>query len=636
MIYFGCLLSGALLVMLFSIKHIDAPIVQASTVPTVSRSFDRPGQSLVKVYPTATAAPASAQYLVTINGQPVFVERYNNASYVHFAFAGKVDLTVTMTTAQGDYQVSPQRRAPEVVRQGNRLSFSMTQPQKLVVHNRDLNAEQLFILADAWETAQPPVQATNLLSYAVDNTGQQDVTEIVQQAIDEVAAQRGVLYIPPGIYQIQQINLKSNLTLYLAGGAILAATRQTFPAYGQGLLNLSDVNNVKILGPGTILGNGSYWRPKNGWYTLLNIAESSNVLVKDILLRDPAVDNIAIEYSQNVTIENSKILASPQPKFINTDGVGIWSSRNVTIDDILYRGTDDATSQGGDKAGTIQNNENINIKNSTFMVIDAGGAFKIGSTIEQDLVRQVTYENIDIIHAEEIAGFWPVAGGRIEDIYLKNIHVEAIGQSFSPWGGSRLFEWRVMEANWEKNSSANRLGSIRNIYVSNLKVQNIGRNTSLFQGYGISQNISDVLFENFFLRGQPVKVFSQPGFQVLPSDRDQQLYVNNFNFTHRNPTLVRIEAVSGRMFQISRSGQLDTPLTIAYQIRGTAKNGIDYQTIANQVTIPAGQSMVAVPIVPIGNQATLKTVWLRLENLPHSLQYLLDAKYQDVLTLSTG
>jgi hypothetical protein len=361
--------------------------------------------------------------------------------------------------------------------------------------------------------------------------------------------------------------------------------------------------------------------------------------VQDILLRDSAVGNIAIEYSQNVTIDNSKILAAPQPKFINTDGVGIWSSRNVTIDDILYRGTDDATSQGGDQAGSIQNNENINIKNSTFMVLDAGGAFKIGTTIEQDLVRQVTYENIDIVHAEEIAGFWPVAGGRIEDIYLKNIHVEAIGKSLSQWGGSRLFEWRIMEANWEKNSSASRLGSLRNVYVTNLKVQNIGRNPSLFQGYGLLQNISNVIFNNFSLRDQPVTAFSQAGFQILPSDRDQQFYVNNFSFANRTSPLVNIQVVSGKGFQITRSSQLDAPLTVPYQIHGTAKNGVDYQMIASQVTIPAGQVMAEIAIVPIEtniDHAALKTVRLRLENLPHSLQYLLDAKFQDVLTLPTG
>ncbi|MCC3500520.1 MAG: S8 family serine peptidase, partial [Microcoleus sp. PH2017_15_JOR_U_A] len=50
---------------------------------------------------------------------------------------------------------------------------------------------------------------------------------------------------------------------------------------------------------------------------------------------------------------------------------------------------------------------------------------------------------------------------------------------------------------------------------------------------------------------------------------------------------------------ISRKGQTKYDLKVDYLVGGTASAGLDYQRLSGSVTIPAGQSSVAIPIVPV-------------------------------------
>ncbi len=55
-------------------------------------------------------------------------------------------------------------------------------------------------------------------------------------------------------------------------------------------------------------------------------------------------------------------------------------------------------------------------------------------------------------------------------------------------------------------------------------------------------------------------------------------------------------------FVFRRTGApLTSDLTISYNLGGTATNGVDYLPLTGSVVIPAGQSQVAIPIVPINN-----------------------------------
>lgn len=71
-------------------------------------------------------------------------------------------------------------------------------------------------------------------------------------------------------------------------------------------------------------------------------------------------------------------------------------------------------------------------------------------------------------------------------------------------------------------------------------------------------------------------------------------------------------------FRIRRAGSTNFPLTVYFNIRGAASNGMDYVTIPNSLTIPAGRRGERIVITPIDDKLAegIETVFLRLITPP--------------------
>ncbi|KOP26750.1 hypothetical protein AMR41_09055 [Hapalosiphon sp. MRB220] len=593
-------------------------------------------ESLIQFYPVPSIIQKKSTYSVSVNGQPVSVQKYNSLSYVQFTFAGRADIEITIKEPLKNYTISPKSYQIKTSQRGNKIAFSLISPRKLILHKVNSLNEKLFIFAEPLEEKPPKLgdtKVTNIMKYGVDKTGNKDATKSIQKAIDEVSAHVGILYFPPGVYKTQQLNLKSNVTLYLAAGSVLEATKEIDPSYGRGLIYIENAQNVNIIGRGSINGNGSYWRPRKGWYSLIFLKNAKNIFLQDILLKDPAVANVWISYSENIKIDNLKILADPEPEFLNTDGFDFFSSRNIEIDNVLYTGTDDATAHAGDKKSQIHDNENINVRNSVFY---NGNGFKIASTEKPNYIRNITYENIDVVFANELSGFWPIAGGYLEDIYFKNIRVEDILDTPEDDKSARLFNWQIRVGSWHSDSLPERFGHIRNVFINNLTVDDRGGAKSVFQGYDSQRDISNVIFDNLCIEGKKVLNPKDAYFDI------QNRHVN-LKFTRSNPTIANITATavyaseSGNagQFRIRRTGDTKKPLTLKYTIRGTAENGRDYHKIPDAMTIPAGADSVAIAIRPKrdSQREGLETVFLSLENQPNSTNYMLGPDFQAVVNI---
>lgn len=52
-------------------------------------------------------------------------------------------------------------------------------------------------------------------------------------------------------------------------------------------------------------------------------------------------------------------------------------------------------------------------------------------------------------------------------------------------------------------------------------------------------------------------------------------------------------------FTITRDGATAAPLTVNYTVGGTAANGVDYQSLGGNLTIPAGQALATIVVTPI-------------------------------------
>ena len=146
-------------------------------------------------------------------------------------------------------------------------------------------------------------------------------TKAIQSAIDACTDNQEV-YIPKGVYKTGALFLHSNITLKLAKDAVLLGSenpddyvKNTEGKYS-GLLNASNATNIKIIGEGTINGNG-WQKDVAGNYVKANnkvdragIKDNNHVLNIGILAKNEvetalnAGDDFKLAYSKRSCLVN--------------------------------------------------------------------------------------------------------------------------------------------------------------------------------------------------------------------------------------------------------------------------------------------------------------------------------------------
>ncbi len=238
-------------------------------------TVDCSSSSGVITFPTLPGATVSPLYTVTANGASQFVEKLTKFSpemqvhYAYFGVASGCTATIAVTVSGGftSYTLSPKSKNLTATKSGSTLTFT-SGPNYLILQFD--TKELLFILIDDQETNPPKLgdaNVKNLADSTVDNTGGTLVTSKFQTAINAASgATQNILYVPPGRYKVGELSMKSNMTLYLAAGAILDGSTSTgdYAAAGpavesttHGLIHFNNVMNSNLLGRGVIDGEGT-------------------------------------------------------------------------------------------------------------------------------------------------------------------------------------------------------------------------------------------------------------------------------------------------------------------------------------------------------------------------------------------
>ena len=199
-------------------------------------------KTAVIAYPTVEGLETSPDFKITVNHTPVWTERVGNGGMenlnaANFACSGKQTITVTTSSDIKKYQIKPKSKGIVAHVNGRELTFTISGPQKLYIEINDL--PHLAIFANPLESDVPKEAA-------------------------------GIVYFAPGVHNIGEITLKSNQTIYIAGGAAVNANIrgnnvQHVKVLGRGILN----GNVRISGSSDVEVNGIFIRNTSGWSNTL-------------------------------------------------------------------------------------------------------------------------------------------------------------------------------------------------------------------------------------------------------------------------------------------------------------------------------------------------------------------------------
>ncbi|HZL52098.1 MAG TPA: PKD domain-containing protein [Terracidiphilus sp.] len=289
-------------------------LVAALALPAVVHAADRV---------QAAAVPAemrSTVFTVKVGGRPVDVA-HAAASYEFVSFDITGPVTVEITASQADFwdkgvDIQPWRLGLRAIRQGPTIRFKLTGPAKLSISRPGdfLNhAAMLFLFAGT--PPPPPPTGPN------------------------------VHVVPAGVHR-ESLNPKSGDTFYLAPGAFIF-----------GSLNLWRVQNVKVLGRGTIIYEGPQdpntdegWMQKPDWHCI-GALEAHNVEINGLtcIVRSRTW-SIQMKDSTGFTYDDLRVIGG-NPGNANQDGMDWLGGGDAAVRNAFIRSSDDVFAVQGNWDG---------------------------------------------------------------------------------------------------------------------------------------------------------------------------------------------------------------------------------------------------------------------------------------------
>lgn len=464
-------------------------------------------------YPAYPGATSSPLYTVKANGETIFTEKLTQFSgemevhYAHFSLEGSANIQVTVNENFSSYTLSPKSRKISTAKNGNTISFK-TGPNYLVL--KVDSKELLFILIDSAEANPPKLtdpNVKNIMDYNVDNKGGALATKTIQTAINDASGSaKNILYFPPGKYLTGELFLKSNMTMYLAGGAVLYGSNNTadFNSGSGGmntegmqhaLVRIMNCKNTKLLGRGVLEGNGKYIRSKGLNASVLKMDESSNILVDGVFARNSSYWNTLPYRSDSVTIRNYKVIncRPTSTSYNNTDGVDFDECTNSSLyNAFLYTGDDNMAVKNEFLTWNGKTTMNIkNIHHEKIVTYSNSAACKIGTKTMGQGMTNVTFKDIDVINANRALVIDAFDNALIDNTVFEDIRIENTGILISVQN-NQVPSWR---------SAANQ-SIVKNTYFTN--VASDVKKTITLQGKSSQVNLNGVHFTNFTVAGKPV------------------------------------------------------------------------------------------------------------------------------------
>ena len=477
------------------------------------------GTVRIYAYPLPAVYTASTVFSLQAAGISIPVVSYNDRyDYAHFSMSkGKAEIVITLLagTEVTGYNISPRKLKIIARAEGNRLVFRMSRDAYLIVK---INAtRELIIAADAVETNKPASSGKGIFNitapgYAADGSGKTMATHALQRAIDDASAcHNGIVYVPAGIYMVGNINLKSSMSLYLEGGAVLlfsghAEDYKVNARKASQNRNLtwwiytdSGAHDIKLYGRGTLDGNGKYATEKGKiGNNILALFYTSHFVLDGLVVRNSGSWALIPTRSSHLIFRNFKLLN--RFDMGENDGIDVMESEDVLVQHAIGIALDDPFStktweQNTDLCrnwpGSPRPQKNIvfdDLISWTYCY-----AYKIGQGVVQPQTN-ITFKNCVVYDAAVGIGVHHKWGtSYVDHVVFENIEIEKLSYQNDD---HRVWAVFLMQ-NGDKKGS----GPVSDIRIENIKIYDIGKSPGKIRGASDVRLIDNVTFKHILPPG---------------------------------------------------------------------------------------------------------------------------------------
>lgn len=426
-----------------------------------------------RVYEYSPDAPRSERFSLSVDGKDCLVYPAGGAGDVApFDIDGVAKLHVKYFDDIKTAAVRPLSKNVKIEKSGAReIEFSIAGPCNLAVeiNGRD---RPLFVFANP--PAKPPAKRAN-----------------------SVVFRAGKIY-DAGLGK----KIASDTSVVVEGGAIVYGT---FVAGNP--KTAEPTRNISLSGNGIISGE-TIPRPQER--REITFLKTKSLEVSGITVVHPTNWTLALFACEGVKIDNVKVV-SDSPR---DDGIDLVSCKNAAVENCFLRTRDDCiavkagVSYGGIKffeMGVDASSENILVKNCALWNGIWGNALEIGFETRGDEIKNVSFENIDILRTLGTGGdegVFTIHNGdraKISNVLYKDIRVEeAEGYAVNI---------RVLHSRYSKDKER---GSVSGVRFENVSVHSEKPLKMKIEGFGENSAAEDVVFENFSINSAPLKADDIP------------------------------------------------------------------------------------------------------------------------------
>jgi polygalacturonase len=252
-----------------------------------------------------------------------------------------------------------------------------------------------------------------------------------------------------------------------------------------------------------ILSGAHIDRYGGGWKNLVNIhSNSSNVTVNGIIMLDSPTWNLNLRQSSGIRIEDVKIVGA-RP---NSDGIDLVGCRDSYINRCFVRAWDDCLCVKTDNTG---NTNNINFS-GCILWTDLAQSMEVGYETRSDVMSNITFKDIDVIHAFHKPVMSIHAGDRasIENVTWQDIRVEDAKLNSVPEDNLLMDLW-IGSSVWSQDAER---GKIKGVTFRNISVLGGKAMRSRVHGFDGNHRISGVTFDNVTMMGKPIRTMADGAF----------------------------------------------------------------------------------------------------------------------------
>ena len=346
----------------------------------------------------------------------------------------------------------------------------------------------------------------NIRDFGASGKREDNATIAVKNAIDACTnAGGGVVMVPPGDYTVGTVLLKDNVTLHLEAGStlFLSQNQDDFIPGSRTMIFAENAKNIAVTGRGTLDGLAQYEFVemrnddveileeieiaraagvdmrryyRTGMQTYMFILnDCTNILLQDFTLINSPLWNIRLNDCDRVFVRGVYIFSDLE-KGVNSDGIDICSTSNVTISDsIIVTGDDSIVLKTPTKRGTDKVNPVNNVVVTNCILSSSSAPFTIGTETLAD-ISHVIVSNCTIRNSNKGFGINVQDGATVSNVIFSNLTIETNRCHWNWWGSAELCKFVL-----RKRTEESRLGKIKDVVVDNIISH--PRGTSTIKGH---------------------------------------------------------------------------------------------------------------------------------------------------------